>query len=186
MGSHYRTLGIVKHFSTQQVKWAYEQQVNNDPNNQRHYLKALEDIASLRQNEELQTEVALILSQLDQVAPLTLDEAYRTISIDPAHAAQLSDEIIIDRYNCIKDTGTEADKRSRMAALKFIQWQRDSKEKVGFFSWAIANGDRKSPNHKNPRRTDMFCSFRESARVIGRYSRHDRRWHRRSLHSQTQ
>jgi ubiquitin carboxyl-terminal hydrolase 25/28 len=124
-GSHYRDLGIVRHFSTPQIKWAYEQQVNADPENLRRYLKALEDIASLRQNEDLQTHAALISSQIDQIAP-DIDDAYRMITIDPVHAKLMSEDIIIDAYNRTQEKGSENEKRNRREALKVIGRHRNS------------------------------------------------------------
>jgi len=48
------------------------------------------------------------------------------VTIDPAHAKLMSEDIIIDAYNRIQEKGTEADKKSRREALKVIGRYRNS------------------------------------------------------------
>lgn len=123
--SPYRDLGIVRNFHTSQISWAYNQQVTSDPQNTRRYVAALKNVSSARQSEELQYEVAMAESQIDQIMP-SIEEAYLTIGIDPNHARVLTDDHISDTYYHRQDQSDESDQRRQREALKIIGRYRNS------------------------------------------------------------
>ena len=94
----YRDLGIIPRVPTSSIRWAYDQQVNTDPENAKRYLEALRDIANMRQSDDLQTEVALLQSQLDQRPP-SIDDAYEIVGINPQHGSIVTDQVVCDSYN---------------------------------------------------------------------------------------
>jgi len=121
----YRDLGIIPRVPTSSIRWAYDQQVNTDPENAKRYLEALRDIANMRQSDDLQTEVALLQSQLDQRPP-SIDDAYEIVGINPQHGSIVTDQVVCDSYNRKHEEAQTADRGRVVEALKVIGRYRNS------------------------------------------------------------
>ena len=84
-----------------------------DPVNAPRYLQSLQNIASSRQSEDLQTKVVLLESQ-GFLTSGALEEAYRYFDIDPVHGDVLTEDHILGRFNSrYEDCGMEEKYRAR-------------------------------------------------------------------------
>lgn len=87
---HYAGLGALRHFSDDLIIFAYDRQVECDPQNASYYFECLEGIAKGRESEVLQVKVATLMSA-GQTNRRQVDEAYRYLGLDPS-------EFVTDDY----------------------------------------------------------------------------------------
>ena len=78
------------------ISFAYKRQSAVDKPNAPYYLECFQDIAIGRDSDTLQMDVAMLASQ-DVPNRRELENAYRSIGLDPAHGSTLSDQFIVDQ-----------------------------------------------------------------------------------------
>ncbi|KAF1970373.1 ubiquitin C-terminal hydrolase-like protein [Bimuria novae-zelandiae CBS 107.79] len=122
---YYAGLGALADFSDSLLLFAYKRQVDVDPPNTPYYFECLKDLAKGRDSDALSTECAILASQ-DLVTRQEINQAYRTLAIDPSHVALLSDVIITEQYKArLSDIGP-AQLEEAKNALRVIGIARDS------------------------------------------------------------
>lgn len=80
---YYAALGALADFSDELLIYAYERQRGVDPENAPFYLECLQEIASSRQSETLQTRVAVVESS-GEVSRRDIQQAYQYFQVDSA------------------------------------------------------------------------------------------------------
>ncbi|KAJ4300678.1 ubiquitin-specific protease ubp2 [Kalmusia sp. IMI 367209] len=122
---YYAGLGSLADFADPLLLFAFNRQVEVDPQNTPYYFECLQDLAVGRKSDALQSDVAILASQ----GLFTREEvlsAYRVLGIDPAHAHALSDEIITNQFRSrLSDIGPNQVEESRKA-LRVIGNARNS------------------------------------------------------------
>jgi ubiquitin carboxyl-terminal hydrolase 25/28 len=93
---NYAALGALGDFVDSLISFAYKRQSAVDKPNAPYYLECFQDIAIGRDSDTLQMDVAMLASQ-DVPNRRELENAYRSIGLDPAHGSTLSDQFIVDQ-----------------------------------------------------------------------------------------
>lgn len=90
------------------------------------YFKSLKAIAESRQSEPLSVK-AMTLASRGEVTQDELDNAYRTIGIEPVHANLLNDQMLVSSYKGrYPDSGTFQKEQMRKALLALGQYRGSS------------------------------------------------------------
>lgn len=96
-----------------------------DPVDAARYFQALKEVASERRSELLETKAVLLESQ-GQMSAKDIDDAYRHLGFDPAHATVLTNDHIISSYQSrLRDVGQAEQARLR-ESLKIVGDARHS------------------------------------------------------------
>lgn len=111
--SSYQAIGAVSDFADGLVSFSYDRQAIWDPLNTPQYLQSLQDIATTRQSEDLQNKVAMLKSQGFATAA-DLEELYGYFSVEKTRISDLSEDQLIERFNCLhEDSGPDEKSRAR-------------------------------------------------------------------------
>ncbi|KAL9067155.1 MAG: hypothetical protein Q9157_006897 [Trypethelium eluteriae] len=102
---YYASLGAVADFSDNLLLYSYDRQVESDGQNSPYYFECLQDLATGRNSETLQTKVATLASQ-DQISRKDVAKAYKYFGIDENHLEIVSDDHILGLFQSrIPDIG---------------------------------------------------------------------------------
>ncbi|KAF3047478.1 ubiquitin-specific protease ubp2 [Didymella heteroderae] len=122
---NYASLGAVGDFVDPLISFAYRRQSAVDRPNAPYYLECFQEIAIGRNSDTLQYDVALLASR-DIPNRRDLENAYRSIGLDPVHGSTLSDQFIIDQTRSRLPDISPPQRQELRRHLRIIGNARDS------------------------------------------------------------
>ncbi|KAF4556212.1 Ubiquitin carboxyl-terminal hydrolase-like protein 8 [Elsinoe fawcettii] len=121
---YYASLGAMRDFADELIIFAYERQVDCDPQNGPYYFDCLQDLARGRTSETLVMKTSFLEGQ-GVVGKKAVEEAFAYFSIDLK--SNLTDQMIVDRYRSrMEDTASSQQPHAR-EMLKRIGTVRQSR-----------------------------------------------------------
>ncbi|KAG9192344.1 ubiquitin carboxyl-terminal hydrolase 25 [Alternaria panax] len=112
---YYASLGAVGDFDDALILFAFSRQGAVDIENKAYYFECLQDLATGRQSDMLEMQVAMLASQ-GLTSKREAERAYQYFGIDPTHASVIGDDHIIGCF------------RSRLADVSVIQAEEARKQ----------------------------------------------------------
>ncbi|KAI9666197.1 MAG: ubiquitin-specific protease ubp2 [Bathelium mastoideum] len=110
---YYASLGAVADFSDNLILYSYDRQVECDVENSPYYFECLQDLATGRNSEALQTKVATLASQ-DQISRKDIAKAYQYFGVDKKHVEIISDDHILGLFQSrLPDIGPSQESEMR-------------------------------------------------------------------------
>lgn len=119
----YAGLGAVADFDDELLSFAYERQIDCDPNNIPYYLECLQVLGAGRKSDDLQTKAA-IQHTLDRISMGDIKNAYKYLGLD-RRDAQLADDTIIGTFQARVADSPKYESEMRNA-LRIISQDRRS------------------------------------------------------------
>lgn len=124
---YYASLGALSSFSDDLLLFSYDRQVDSDPKNSSYYFECLQDLAKGRKSETLETKVMMLASQ-GQTNRKDVENAYAYFGIDPKHASELSDSLIIGQFKSRLQDISPAQEAETREMLRTIGQARHSSD----------------------------------------------------------
>lgn len=122
---YYASLGALGSFSDELLLFAYDRQVQCDPNNTSYYFECLVDLAKGRKSEKLEMKVMTLASQ-GQSNRKELDGAYQYFGIDATIEKLFSDDHIIGLFKSRLSDTSPAEESTMREMLRVIAQARRS------------------------------------------------------------
>ncbi|KAF2220002.1 hypothetical protein BDZ85DRAFT_205147 [Elsinoe ampelina] len=121
---YYASLGAMRDFGDDLIIFAYERQVDCDPQNGAYYFDCLQDLAHGRQSEQMVMKTSFLEEQ-GVVGQKAIAEAYGFFSIDTK--SNLTDQMIVDRYKSRMEDTAASQRPVARTMLKRIGTLRNSR-----------------------------------------------------------
>ncbi|KAK3644608.1 ubiquitin-specific protease ubp2 [Elasticomyces elasticus] len=124
---YFASLGALPDFADTLIEFAFDRQLDCDPERQSYYFECLQEIAKNRASEQLQTRVAMLHSQ-DMVSRRDVSAAFRHLDIPLRlpHEKPITDEYILDCFQARQANSSAAVAEGNRDALYKIGISRHS------------------------------------------------------------